>query len=182
MAPLRDRPTRRALLAGLLAVPLAAPLAGCAGEGGLRGSLGLEPKLPRRRFRALRIDASPMAKKGVPNWAARVAAAVKAAAEPAFADMIDPRDRKAPILTLEIDSCDFPIWRAWSEVPFGDFGADDDSDWIVGHVVFGATRRRVAVTSDARDAGATYLPDVDQRRIDRVATIFAAWARREFED
>ncbi|MCE1236374.1 MAG: hypothetical protein LWW93_08450 [Hyphomicrobiales bacterium] len=177
MAPLRDRLTRRALLVGLVATPLS----GCV-EGGLRGSLGLEPKLPRRRFRALRIDAAPMAKKGVPNWAARIAAAVKAAAEPAFADMIDPSDRKAPALTLEIDACDFPIWRALHDVPFGDFGADDDSDWIVGHVVYGAVRRRVAVTSDARAAGAQYLPGVDQRRIDRLAAIFAGWARREFED
>lgn len=178
MAPLRDRLTRRALLVGLAATPLA----GCV-EGGLRGSLGLEPKLPRRRFRALRIDAAPMARKGVPNWAARVAAAVKAAAEPAFADMIDPSDRKAPVLTLEIDACDFPVWRVpLRDIPLGDFGADDESDWIVGHVVFGAVRRRVAVTSDARDAGATYLPDVDRRRIDRVAAIFVAWARREFED
>lgn len=181
MAPLRDRLTRRALLAGLLAAPLAAPLTGCV-EGGVRGSLGLEPKLPRRRFRALRIDASPMAKKGVPNWAARIAAAVKAAAEPAFADMIDPSDRRAPVLTLELDACDFPIWRSLPEVPFGDFGADDETDWIVGHVVYGAVRRRVAVTSDARHAGAAYLPGVDQRRIDRVAAIFAGWARREFED
>ena len=177
MAVSRDRLTRRALLVGLAAMPLAA----CA-EGGLRGSLGLEPKLPRRRFRALRIDAAPMARKGVPNWTARIAAAVKAAAEPAFADLIDPRDRKAPVLTLEIDACDFPIWRALHDIPFGDFGADEESDWIVGHVVYGAVRRRVAVTSDARSAGAQYLPDVDQRRIDRLAALFAAWARREFED
>lgn len=174
----RSALTRRALLAGLAVAPLAA----CA-ETDVRASLGLEPKLPRRRFRALRIDVSPMTRAGVPHWAARVGAAVKRAAEPAFADMIDPGDRKAPVLTLELDACDFPIWRARpKDIPFGDFGDADETDWIVGHVVFGATRRRVAVTRSAADAGHAYLPDVDQRRIDNVATTFAGWARREFED
>lgn len=170
--------TRRALLAALALAPL-----GACTETEVRASFGLEPKLQRRRFRALRIDTSPMTQAGVPLWAARVGEAVRRAAEPAFADMIDPRDRKAPVLTLEIDSCDFPIWRMkMKDIPFGDFGDDDETDWIVGHVVYGAVRRRVAVTRRAADAGATRLPDVDQRRIDNVATTFAGWARREFED
>lgn len=170
--------TRRALLAGLAL----APLAGCAGDPRLEAALGLEPALPRRRFRAVRIDASPIATAGMPAWARRVGDAVRRAAAPAFADMIDPGDRKAPVLTLEIDACNFPVYVAgrWRTIPFGAFGADGITDWIEGNLVFGATRRRVAASRPAADAGPWYLPDIDQRRLDGVAAVFAAWARREF--
>lgn len=166
-------PTRRALLAALAALPLA----GCAAE------LGLEPKLPRRRFRALKIDVSPMVAAGVPNWAARVGEAVRRRAIPAFADMIDPTDRRAPVLTLEIAACTFPAYVGgrWRRGPLGSFGDDGVDDWIEGFVVTGATRRRVGVHRAAAAAGPWYLPDIDQRRLDSVAEVFALWARREFE-
>ncbi|MBV5265131.1 hypothetical protein [Pinisolibacter aquiterrae] len=170
--------TRRALLAGLAL----APLAGCAGEPGLQSALGLEPPLPRRRFRALKVDASPIAAAGMPAWARRVGDAVRRAATPAFADMIDPSDRKAPVLTLEIDACDFPVYVAgrWRTIPFGSFSGDAHSDWIEGWVTWGTTRRRITASRDAESAGPWSLPDIDQRRLDGVATVFAAWARREF--
>lgn len=171
MTRIPSRPTRRAVLAGLGLLPLA----GCAAQ------LGLEPALPRRTYRDLRIDVAPMVRKGVPNWAARVAAAVRPAARRAFADMIDPNDRRAPVLVLEIDAVNFPIYVAgWDRFPLGSFGADDATDWLDGWVVAGTTRRRVAVTSPAARAGAWYLPDIDQRRLDRLAETFAWWARKEF--
>lgn len=173
------RLTRRTLLSAFALAPLAA----CA-ETDVRASLGLEPKLPRRTFRALRVDVGPMVRAGVPGWARRVGLAVEAAARPAFADLIDPRDRRAPVLTLEIDACDFPIYVGgrWRQGPLGSFGDDAATDWIEGHVVYGAVRRRVNVHRASADAGPWYAPEVDQRRLENVAAVFAAWARKEFED
>ena len=166
-----SRTTRRGILTALACLPLAA----CAAE------LGMEPTLPRHRFREVRVDVSPMVRKGVPNWAARVGDAVRAAARREFADLIDPNDRKAPILTLEIAACNFPLWLAgWDKFPLGHFGASDEQDWIEGYVVSGTTRRRVAVDLPSGHAGAWYGKEIDQRRLDAIAAHFAAWARREF--
>ena len=164
--------TRRALIAAFAA----APLAGCAAE------LGLEPTLPKRRFRAVTIDTSAITAAGYPGWGARLGEALRRAAGPAFADLVDPKDRKAPVLKLEIEAVNVPVWQdgRWRSFPFGDFGADSHADWIVGHVVAPGLRRRIAVDARAEDAGAWYAPDIDKRRLDRLAEIFVAWARREF--
>jgi len=162
--------TRRTLLAALALAPLGA----CA-------TLAPQPALAARRFRDLRIDASPMAAKGVPNWAARVAHAVAPAARRQFADLIDPRDRKAPVLTLEIDAVNFAIYTGGMNInPFGSYGTDNATDWIDGWVVVGAERRHVLTSAPAGQSGPWYLPDIDQRRLDHLAEVFAYWARHEF--
>jgi hypothetical protein len=165
-------PTRRALLAALSLAPLGA----CA-------QILPDPRLPRRRYRDVRIDVAPMVAKGVPNWADRVANALRPAVRAEFADMVDPHDRKAPLLTLEIDAVNFPIYTGGrlDLDPLGAYGADAVTDWIDGWIVDGATRRHVAVTSAAGLAGPWYLADIDQCRLERVARVFAGWARREFE-
>lgn len=162
--------TRRALLAALAFAPLGA----CA-------ALTPQPALTTRRFRAIRIDVSPMVAKGVPNWAARVARALAPAARRAFADLVDPSDRKAPVLTLQIDAVDFAIYTGGLNTdPFGAYGADGSTDWIDGWIVFGGERRHVATSCSAALSGAWYLPDIEQRRLERIAAVFTQWARREF--
>ena len=163
-------PSRRTLLAALALLPLGA----CA-------HLGLEPRLPARRFRDLRVDVSPMVAKGVPNWAARVAEALTPALRREFADMLAPSDRKAPVLTLEIAAVDIPIYTGgFNFDPFGTYGADSAIDWIDGWIVTPDTRRHVTTTCAAGLSGPWYLPDIDQRRLDRICAVFAGWARKEF--
>ncbi len=170
--------TRRALVAALAL----APLGGCAERLTVDEALGTEPRLPTRRFRAVKVDTSPMAAAGVPHWAARVGEAVRRAAAPAFADLVDPNDRKAPVLTIRIDACNFPVYLAgrWRTIPFGTFGADDAEDWIEGRLVYGSFSRRVSALTKADAVGGRNLPGADQRRIDAVAKAFVGWARREF--
>jgi hypothetical protein len=171
--------TRRTLVAALAL----APLGGCAERLTVEEALGTEPRLPARRFRAVKIDTSPMVAAGVPQWANRVGEAVRRAAEPAFADMVDPRDRKAPVLTIRIDACDFPLYLGgrWRTLPFGSFGSWDGEDWIEGRLIYGSVSRRLLAHTDTALVGGRSLPDVDQYRIDALARVYVAWARREFQ-
>ncbi len=163
--------SRRAFLAAFAALPLAA----CAAE------LGLEPTLPRTRFRDVKVDVSNISRKGLPNWSAKLGAAVERAARREFADLIDPRDRKAPVLTLRLDGSNFPLWQAgWKKFPLGPFGADDATDWLDGWVIFGNTYRHVAISRSTGLAGPWYARERDERRLEGLAAEWASWARREF--
>lgn len=166
--------TRRALLAGLGL----APLAGCVTTG--------EP-LPRTVFRDVRVDTGEIVRRGLPNWADRVAAAATPALRRAFADRIDPKAAKAPVLVVAISAVTLEPWTGRDSRPT--FGlADRPTDWMEGALILPGTagrpggRRPLIATADPAASGVWFAPDVDQRRLETLATVFARWARKEFAD
>ncbi|TBW38663.1 hypothetical protein EYW49_08155 [Siculibacillus lacustris] len=173
---LSARPTRRAVLGALAAAPLAACATGA-------------PAPAVRRFRAVTIDAGPFAAKGVPNYAARVAEAARAAIPSAFAGRLDPSDRNAPTLVIEIAGVSLAAWTGSGRSPFTmGVGAGDATDWMDGALVVRAPSgavidRRPHISSRAAaSSGAWYDPENETRRMRDLAALYVAWAAKEYGD
>jgi hypothetical protein len=173
-------PTRRRFLGDLGLLGLAAlPLAGC---------VTAEPAPAIARFRAVEVDAGPFAAKGVPNYAARVAAATRAAVPATFAGRIDPTAKGAPVLTLEIASVKLAAWtgsgRGSSFDRFG--GSSDATDWIDGALVVrsasGAVidRRPHIASLPSSSSGFWYDPENEEKRMRALAAAYAWWAAKEY--
>lgn len=166
-APRLFAPTRRALLAGLALAPLVA----CTTPG--------EAPLGLARVRAVRIDAAPLAAKGVSNWAARLRAAAEAAVPTSFAGALAPADRTATDLTLSITA-------AWLYPYVGSPGDDGDDaffDWIEATLTVSGggratTTRRLFVRQPPTASGPWYRPGIDDIRTERLARALVAEARR----
>lgn len=166
-APRPFAPTRRALLAGLALSPLAA----CATP--------REAPLGLARVRAVRIDAAPLAAKGVSNWAARLRAAAEAEVPTRFAGALAPADRAAPDLTLSITAA----WLYPYAGSPGDDGDDDFFDWIEATLTVSggnrqATTRHLFVRQPPTASGPWYRPGIDDIRTERLARALVAEARR----
>ena len=150
------------------------PLSGCI--------VGGNPPLPFEAVRAIDLDVTPLATRGLPNWAERVEAALRPALARLFADALAPNDPKAPRIRIVIDH----VWCAPS--PSGDDDGPfrtDAEDEMAGRVETPAWAGLPALTRSIRasrspaDAGPWYLPDIDDRRLAALAEKFAAFARRE---
>lgn len=170
--------TRRAVLAGLAALPAA-----CVADG--------EPPAPRvPRFRAVVVDTGPFAAKGVSHYAARVGERLRVTVAEAFAGRIAPGEAGAPTLVIEVSTMRMAAWvggRSHGGFGLGDSGGDTD-DAMAGFLVLRSStgavidRRRHAVTSDAASSGDWRLPDNEDRRLDALCRIYALWAAREFPE
>jgi hypothetical protein len=172
MTETSSRPSRRLVLAGLLAAPLAA----CVG--------GEAPGPRIARFREIRVDTTPLAAKGVGGYAAHVGEVLGPALARAFAGRLAPGDKAAPILVVEVS-----LVRLAGHVGgprFTSFGSGDTDDEMVGALMVvsprGAMidRRRHYASSDAGSAGQWYLPDFDEKRLRALAANYAAWAVKEY--
>lgn len=164
---------RRRVLALLAALPVAA-------------CVPTEPPAPRvARFRAVRVDTRPFAAKGVSNYAAHVADRLTLAVAEAFAGAIAPGEAGAPTLVLEVSGVRLNSAPGSSYSGFGlDGGLNDDE--MFGALVLlspkGSTidRRRHFVTTNPTSAGNWHLPDIEERRLDALCRLYAAWALREY--
>lgn len=162
-------PTRRALLAGLALAPLAA----CATT---------EAPLPANlRIRSVHIDTAPLAARGLPTWADRIRTVAEASARTVFAG----RDPAGVDVTLVADQAWLATYTGGGALPFDD---DPPTDWIEGWIVLSAARgaapRRLRLysSSHAADSGPWYAPDIDRLRLERLAHVWVADARRRLAE
>lgn len=161
--------TRRAFLA-LLGVT---PLAGCI--------VGGHPPLPFERVRAIDVDTAPLAARGLPTWAGKITAALRPALARAFADALAPNDSKAPAIRVVVER----VWLAAAPVDLELVRDGTVRDEMVGRLLVPATAglpafdRPIRALRSPTDAGPWYLPDIDDRRLDALADLFAILVRRE---
>lgn len=165
--PLHLAPSRRAVLVGMGL----ASLVGCTTTG--------QPPLPSTRIRSVRVDVSPLAAKGVSNWATLIGSEAEKAVPTSFAGLLAPTDRSAPDLVLKVTD-------AWL-VPYtggaGFFGDIDTFDWIEGTLALGGTSRpseirKIVVRLSPSISGPWYVADIDEKRSRTLARAFVAEARR----
>lgn len=168
MASPFPRRTALALIAGGL-LPLAG--GGCMVTG--------DPPLPVGRLRSVRLDASVLAERGLPGYAARLTAVGQPMLAAAFADILAPNDRTAPDLVVTVTGVTLPSMPDDDPMSPG-HGSEDRMTGELLVTVFGSLRRRRMVASAAaRMAGPWTAPDFDDRRLANLLRIYVAWARRE---
>ncbi|MDK9697228.1 MAG: hypothetical protein OEL76_12625 [Siculibacillus sp.] len=167
---------RRALLGALAGLPLAA----CVAESS-------KPATRVARFREVRVDAGSFAAKGVTNYAAKVADRLRIAVAGAFAGRIAPGDAGAPVLVIEVAQVQMAAFVGGASHGTFDNSAGDNDDTMIGALVLlsgkGAVieRRRHFASTDAASSGDWRLPDNEDRRLDALCRLYAAWAAREFD-
>ena len=137
-------------------------------------------------FRAIHVDASPIAARSLPNYARHVEAAVLRRARDVFADRIAAGDRRAPTLVLRVDSLtisgDGGFSRRSRDRVASAFA--DVNDYLEGEGLViapgGAVIGRYPVLSSlgASYSGSSYISGSDQRRVSNIGWHFASWVRR----
>lgn len=138
-----------------------------------------DPPLPVGRVRSVRLDASPLAERGLPGYAARLTAVGQPILAAAFADILAPNDPTAPDVVVTVTGVTLPSTP--DDDPQSPMHGNEDR--MTGELlvtIFGSPRRRRMVASaSARMAGPWTAPDFDDRRLANLLRIYAAWARRE---
>jgi hypothetical protein len=168
--------SRRALLASLAGLPLAACVAETARPA---------PRVPR--FREVRVDTGPFAAKGVSNYAAKVGDRLRIAVAAAFAGRLAPGDAAAPMLVIEVSEVRLASYVGGASHGLFDNSGGENDDTMVGTLVLlspkgtAIDRRRHFVSTDAATSGDWRLPDNEDRRLDALCRVYAAWAVREFD-
>lgn len=168
--------SRRAVLVGMALLPLAA----CVAE-----TAGTAPRVPR--FREVRVDTGPFAAKGVSNYAAKVADRLRIAVGEAFAGRLAPGEASAPVLLIEVSEVRLASYVGGGSHGLFDRSGGENDDTMVGTLVVlsakgtAIDRRRHFASTDAATAGDWRLPDNEDRRLDALCRLYAAWAAREFD-
>ena len=163
---------------GLLGMLVGLPLAACVAE-------TAPPSRRMARFREVRVDTSPFAAKGVSNYAAKVAGRLRIAVAEAFAGRLVPGDGGAPVLVIEVSEVRLASGVGGSS--HGMFDRSESDDIMVGALVPTSAkgtvieRRRHFASNDAAAAGDWRAPDNEERRLEALCRLYAAWAVREFE-
>lgn len=161
---------RRALIAsfglGLTAAPFAA----------------LPARAQATALGGVRVDTGPIAARGLPNYAARVAAIGAPAARRALADRIGG-GKGAPSLVLSLSLVQLASDPGGSRDRF--FGRDRPLDWIEGDAILvdgrgrEIRRKRFHTTNDAGSVERISTPYGEDLRIARLVDIFARWSVSE---
>jgi hypothetical protein len=165
---------------GLIAALALLPLGGCVAETAARA-----PRVAR--FREVRVDTGPFAAKGVTNYAAKVAGRLRIAVAEAFAGRLAPGEASAPVLVTEVSEVRLASYVGGSSHGLFDRSGGENDDTMVGALVLlsakGAAieRRRHLASIDASTSGDWRLPDNEDRRLDALCRVYAAWAAREFD-
>jgi hypothetical protein len=133
-------------------------------------------------FRAVRVDTAPIAARGMPQFAAELAAVMQASARQVFADRM-VNDRRAPTLVLRIDSVSLAAGVGGGRRHHR--GGEGDRDFIegVGLVVAANGRilnERPLLTALPSSSAASWNdPNSETRRSAALGGQFAQWLRRE---
>ena len=146
---------------------------------GLAFPTGLSAQDATPYFGALRVDTRPLAVGGGGASAALIQRFLPGKMQSVFEDLTRPGDRRAPTLVARIDILFLSSLR---DSPAFGFASSSMDSLVGAGVVLGASGPSVTplrVTLPASYSGASYLPDIDARRIDSLCYQFAYWLRRE---
>jgi len=130
------------------------------------------------RFKAIKVDVSPLAEKGLGPEASWMAQDLPGRLQGAFAARMAPRDSAAPTLVVRIDAVYLGDSNGNPSQPFGVYGARDNIEGV-GMVV--APNGKVAATyplfatQSAFTGGSVYEAGIARRRVDDLASSFAQW-------
>lgn len=134
------------------------------------------------QFADVRVDTAQIAARGLPNYARRVAALAGPAARAALAPRLGG-GRGAPILVLSLRLVQLTSDPSGSRDRF--FGRDIPLDWIEGDAILldargrEIKRTRFHTMSDASTIERISTPEGEDRRIARLAELFARWSISE---
>lgn len=155
----------------------------------LLGGFGLSLLLPasgqataRPFLAAVRVDTGPIAARGLPNYANRVATIAAPAARRALADWLGG-GKGAPTLVLSLSLVQLTSDPAGSRDRV--FGRDQPLDWIEGDAILvdprgrEIRRKHIMTTNDPSMIERISTPSGEDLRIARLVDIFARWAPSE---
>ena len=130
------------------------------------------------RFRAIKVDVSPLAGNGLGPEAEWTAAYLPGRLRAAFAARMAPGDRAAPTLVVRIDRLILGSSNGGPSQPFGLYGASDDIEGVGMIVAPGGkvvATYPLFTTLSAFTGGSVYDTTGQQRRVDELAGSFAQW-------
>jgi hypothetical protein len=171
---------RRAVIAAVCA-----PLIAGGAAAALRAAAADEASAPyagaaaaQLRFRAIKVDVSPLAENGLGPEASWMAEYLPGRLQAAFAGRMAPRDGAAPSLVVRIDRVYLGASGGGGTQPFGDSGARDNIEGV-GMVV--APNGKVVAsyplfsTLIAFTGGSVYEVGTERARVGVLASSFAQW-------
>jgi hypothetical protein len=167
---------RLALPAALILLAIAGAPAPVAAEDGSAPFAGAAAA--QMRFRAIKVDVSPLAANGLAPEAAWLAQDLPARLAAAFAARLAPRDGAAPTLVARIDLVRLGASGEGGTEPFGGGGARDGIQGV--GLVVAPNGRTIAAfplyTSQiAITGGSVYERGTERRRVAELAAMFAQW-------
>jgi hypothetical protein len=165
--------SRRALLEGAGTVGLAAAMS-------LSGVMAARADAPvgSVRFSGLSIDTQPLANRGLPDYAARIAREAQPVVASVFADRLAAKRTGAPRLILRIDSI---VLNAMPNTgPFMTTGFDEISGAGVIVDAHGKVLQVVPVSTSAGAFGNTssYIVSVEDLRTMGLVRVLAEWVKQ----
>jgi hypothetical protein len=130
------------------------------------------------RFRAIRVDVSPLPSKGLAPEAAWLSRDLPAALHAAFAGRLAPGDSRAPVLVVRIDGVFLGMAGAAPAAPFGDNAARDEIEGAA--IVVAPNGQPIAnyplFTTLVADTGGPALEmSLTRGRVAELAKSFAYW-------
>ena len=137
------------------------------------------------RFSRVVIDTAPMAASGAAQLGENIKPLLAPGVAEALAGLIDPRDRRAPVLVISIRSLDLPSYSGSddSEPHFHSGGgmSSDSLDTVVsvvaGRKVLSTFPLLVSQPSSA--GGSWFLPNNEDRRVQSLGRSLGGWVRRK---
>jgi hypothetical protein len=128
------------------------------------------------QFSAVRVDASPLAARGYPTYAARVEAAVAPAVASVFADRVNPGDPRGLTLVVRILSVDLPVATGSSR--------ESENDYMVSEGLVVDRQGRVIASAMVRSQVTAWttvaslpIEIEEQRRMRQLGLHAAGWLR-----
>jgi hypothetical protein len=130
------------------------------------------------RFRAIKVDVSPLAENGLGPEASWMAQDLPGRLQAAFAARMAPRDAAAPTLVVRIDQVFLGASNGNPSQPFGIYGARDNIEGV--GMVVAPNGKTIATyplfsTQSAFTGGSVYEVGIERRRVDDLASSFAYW-------
>jgi hypothetical protein len=130
------------------------------------------------RFKAIKIDVSPLVESGLAPVAQWMAEDLPGRLQAYFSARLTPRDKGAPLLMVRIDHVRLGDSGGGGTQPFGLGGARDDIEGVASVVSAGGkviASYPLFATQIAFTGGPIYEPGTERRRVADLANSFAYW-------